>query len=174
MTGGEAPKVGEAQPPRHPADWSVEPATEADLDEVLVIEQASFTNPWSRQMFLWELQNVGVSYVFVLRTPEWRVAGFCTTWLVLDEIHVNNLAVRPESRGRGVGRVLLLEVFRHGRAQGARRATLEVRRSNETALKLYQGLGFEVVGTRRNYYTHPVEDALILWQGDLSSVEDRY
>jgi [ribosomal protein S18]-alanine N-acetyltransferase len=161
-----------AVPPREPdgvrdglpAGWSVETLEESDLDEVLTIEEASFTNPWTRQMFLWELQNAGVSYGFVLRTPEWRVAAFCTVWVVLDEIHINNIAVRPESRGGGVGRALLEFVLRLGSGLGARRATLEVRRSNVAALKLYEKLGFEVGGVRKNYYANPVEDALILWR----------
>lgn len=141
----------------------MEPLQESDLDEVLEVERASFSNPWSRQMFVWELQNAGVSYAYVLRTPEWSVAGFCTLWLVLDEVHINNVAVRPECRGQGAGRAMLLYVLRQGAAMGATKATLEVRRSNASALKLYHGLGFRVGGTRRNYYTSPVEDALVLW-----------
>ena len=172
MTTSHPRDEGHSTPFRLPDDWTVEPATEADLDDLLAIEQASFTNPWTRQMFVWEMENTGVSAVHVLRTPEWRVAAFCMTWLVLDEVHVNNLAVRPEFRGRGAGRAILMEVFRLGRAQGARRATLEVRKSNAVALALYASLGFEVMGTRRDYYTNPNEDALILWQGDLSSLED--
>lgn len=146
-----------------PAGWSVDSLEEADLDEVLEVERASFSNPWSRQMFVWEMQNAGVSYAYVLRTPEWRVAGFCTVWLVLDEVHINNIAIRPECRGQGAGRILLTVVLRTGAAHGATRATLEVRRSNTAALKLYEGMGFRIGGTRRSYYTSPVEDALILW-----------
>lgn len=157
----ERPPAGE--PPRLPAGWAVETLLEEDLDEVVEVERESFSNPWSRQMFLWEMQNAGVSYAYVLRTPEWRVAGFCTVWLVLDEVHINNLAVRPQLRGRGAGRALLIFVLRQAATLGARQATLEVRRSNAAALKLYGGLGFRVEGTRRNYYSSPVEDALILW-----------
>jgi len=156
-----------APPDGLPPGWSVETLSETDLDEVLAIEEASFSNPWSRQMFLWELQNVGVSYAYVLRTPEWRVAAFCTIWVVLDEVHINNVAVRPECRGQGVGLALLRFILRLGGRLGARRATLEVRRSNDAALKLYERLGFRVAGARRNYYSNPVEDALILWREDL-------
>jgi ribosomal-protein-alanine N-acetyltransferase len=146
-----------------PEDWAVDAMGLEDLDDILDIERLSFTNPWSRQMFEWELQNVGVSCGYVLRTPEWRVAAFCTVWLILDEVHINNLAVRPACRGRGVGRTVLAVVLRLAARQGARRATLEVRRSNADAIKLYTGLGFSVAGTRRNYYADPVEDALVLW-----------
>jgi ribosomal-protein-alanine N-acetyltransferase len=154
---------------RLPAGWSVVTLEESDLDEVLVIEEASFTNPWTRQMFQWEMQNAGVSYGYVLRTPEWPVAAFCTIWVVMDEIHINNVAVRPQCRGGGVGRVLLEFVLRLGAGLGARRATLEVRRSNKAALKLYDRMGFSVGGVRKNYYANPVEDALILWKEDLGT-----
>lgn len=147
--------------------WSVEPMTAADLDDVLEIEEASFTNPWTRPMFERELLNPGVSHLYVLRTGDWRVAAFCMDWIVADELHINNLAVRPECRGAGAGRALLTSIFGHAAALGARRATLEVRRSNAAALKLYEGLGFSVAGIRRGYYDNPVEDALILWRDEL-------
>jgi ribosomal-protein-alanine N-acetyltransferase len=150
-----------------PAGWSVDTLEERDLDDVLAIEEASFTSPWTRQMFQWELQNVGVSYGYVLRTSGWHVAAFCTIWVVVDEIHINNVAVRPQCRGGGAGRTLLEFVLRLGAGLGARRATLEVRRSNAAALKLYERLGFAVAGVRNNYYANPTEDALILWREDL-------
>jgi ribosomal-protein-alanine N-acetyltransferase len=92
-------------------------------------------------------------------------------WVVADELHINNLAVRPECRGAGVGRALLESVFRHAVALGARRATLEVRRSNAAAVKLYERLGFSVAAIRRDYYDHPVEDALVLWKDELVPAE---
>jgi ribosomal-protein-alanine N-acetyltransferase len=150
-----------------PSGWWVEPMTGLDLDEVLEIEEASFTNPWTRPMFEQELLNPGVSHLYVLRTGDWHVAAFCMGWIVADELHINNLAVRPECRGMGVGRLLLESVFGLAAALGARRATLEVRRSNAAALKLYERLGFSVAAIRKDYYDHPVEDALILWRDEL-------
>ena len=163
----EPPRVPERQPAWAgevlPAGWCVETLSEADLDEVLAIERASFSNPWSRDMFLWELQNSGVSYGYVLRGPEGSIAAFCTIWIVQDEVHINNVAVSPGHRGKGVGLSLLRFVLRMAAGLGARRATLEVRRSNAPALRLYERLGFRLAGVRRNYYSSPVEDALILW-----------
>jgi [ribosomal protein S18]-alanine N-acetyltransferase len=138
-------------------------AGEQDLDGVLEVEDESFTNPWTRDMYQWELQNRSVCHVFVVRTPQCEVAGFCAFWLVIDEIHINNVALRPAYRGQGLGTALLHHVMREARALGAKRATLEVRASNVGARRLYERLGFEVSATRRNYYTNPVEDALILW-----------
>jgi ribosomal-protein-alanine N-acetyltransferase len=139
---------------------------DADLDGVLAVEAESFTNPWTREMYAWELQNRSVCHVYVVRTPDCPVAGFCAFWLVFDEIHINNVAVRPQYRGRGMGTALMRHVLREAARLGARRATLEVRASNIDARRLYERLGFYVAATRRNYYTHPVEDALILWRDD--------
>jgi ribosomal-protein-alanine N-acetyltransferase len=94
------------------------------------------------------------------------VAGFCAFWLVFDEIHINNLALRPQYRGQGYGTALMHHVLTEAERLGARRATLEVRSGNAGALRLYERLGFYVAGTRRNYYSNPVEDALILWRDD--------
>ena len=137
-----------------------------DLDGVLAVEEESFTNPWTKEMYAWELQNRAVCHIFVVRTSDQPVAGFCAFWLVLDEIHINNVAIRPSLRGRGIGTGLMRRVFEEAKRLGARRATLEVRASNLSARRLYERLGFYVSGTRPNYYTNPVEDALILWRED--------
>ena len=142
---------------------------DADLDGVIEVERESFTNPWTRDMYAWELQNRAVCHVYVVRTDDCLVAGFCAFWLVFDEIHINNLAIRPRYRGRGIGMALMQRVIEEARALGAPRATLEVRASNTAALRLYERLGFYVAGTRRNYYTNPIEDALILWRDDRRS-----
>ncbi len=146
------------------SSFSIEPlGDDHDLDGVLEVEDESFTNPWTRDMYAWELQNRSVCHIYVVRTPEHRVAGFCAFWLVFDEIHINNVALRPSLRGQGIGTALMQRVFAEARALGAKRATLEVRASNEGARRLYERLGFHVSGSRRNYYSNPVEDALILW-----------
>lgn len=147
-----------------PIPFTIEPlGGDEDLQGVLAVEAESFTNPWTRDMYAWELQNPSVCHILVVRTPDDRVAGFCAFWLVFDEIHINNLAIRPHLRGRGLGDALMRHVLAHARTLGARRATLEVRASNAPALRLYDRLGFRTEGTRPHYYSHPIEDALILW-----------
>jgi ribosomal-protein-alanine N-acetyltransferase len=133
-----------------------------DLDEVLDVERASFHNPTTREWYESELQRPDVCYVFVIRTEQARVAGFCAFWRVADQIHINNLAIRPELRSRGLGRFLLEGVLEEAARLGAIHATLEVRRSNAAARRLYERAGFHVAGVRASYYTHPIEDALIL------------
>jgi [ribosomal protein S18]-alanine N-acetyltransferase len=134
----------------------------ADLDAVLEIDQASFSSPWTREMYHEELRN-DRSFIFVARRAECPVVGYCSFWVILDEIHVNNIATRPEWRRRGIGRDLVKHVLGEGWTRGCHAATLEVRRSNMAALRLYESVGFVEQGVRRRYYRDPDEDALVLW-----------
>jgi ribosomal-protein-alanine N-acetyltransferase len=152
--------------PRPPHYWIDPLEGDDDLSGVLEVEAESFTNPWTRDMYAWELQNRSVCHIYIVRTSDCRVVGFCAFWLVFDEIHINNVAIRPQFRGMGIGTALLTRALGAATALGARRATLEVRASNDAARRLYERLGFYVAATRRNYYSHPVEDALILWRDE--------
>ncbi len=148
--------------------WIVEPLTSrSEIDAVLSIEEASFTSPWTREMYLAEFENTGVSYFYLAKTPLGEVIGFCSFWRVLDELHINNLAVAPEHRRTQVASALLSKVLEDGAKWGAERATLEVRHSNEPAQRLYERFQFTVAGIRRGYYSNPVEDALVLWKEGL-------
>ena len=135
-----------------------------DLDAVAALEVASFTNPWTREMLARELTQSDVARVYVLRAPGHRVAAFCACWLIFDELHINTLAVEASLRRQGLARRLLAHVLEEAAAAGIQRATLEVRRSNEAALRLYERLGFTVAAVRPRYYSHPEEDALVLWR----------
>jgi len=148
--------------------WRIEPlASPQQIDEVLSIEQASFTNPWTREMYLADLENEDVSYCYLARDEDGHVVGFCSVWRVAEELHINNLAVKPEFRRRGAATALLKHALGEGARFGARRATLEVRRSNDAARLLYERFGFTVGGIRRGYYSKPIEDALVLWRESL-------
>ncbi len=144
--------------------WGIEPVTTvAGIDEILAIETASFTNPWTREMYLSELEQEGRSFLYLARDERGHAVGFCSLWRILDELHINNLAVAPGSRHLGVAKALLARALGDSLRLGVRRATLEVRRSNIAAQQLYRTFGFSVAGVRREYYSNPVEDALILW-----------
>ena len=144
-------------------DWTIERLTSPhEIDAILNVERASFTNPWTREMYLVELDHEERSFLYLARDVERRVVGFCSFWRILDELHINNLAVDPAMRRRGVATALLSGVLREGARLGARMATLEVRRSNTVAQLLYAHFGFSVAFVRRDYYTSPVEDALVL------------
>jgi ribosomal-protein-alanine N-acetyltransferase len=141
-----------------------DPGADADIDAVVALELESFTNPWSRETLVWELSNSDVTRVYLLRDTEDRAIAFCIAWVLFDELHINTLAVSPRHRRQGLATLLLGEVMADAARDGARRATLEVRESNTAALELYAGLGFRVTARRREYYTNPAEDALILWR----------
>jgi ribosomal-protein-alanine N-acetyltransferase len=160
--------------------WVIERLTSpAQIDDVVAIEHESFTNPWTRDMYVAELDNQGVSYCYLARNSSGtgnspgEVVGFCSFWHVADELHINNLAVLPRHRRGGVATALLMHAMCEGARLGATRATLEVRASNDPARLLYERLGFTVAGIRRAYYTKPVEDAIILWRDGLSDFPRR-
>lgn len=144
-----------------------------DLDAVVALEATSFTNPWSRELLARELDESAVSRLYVLRTPEQPVAAFCLCWLIVDELHINTIAVDPAQRRRGLASELMRHAIADAVREGARRATLEVRRSNAAAIALYEHLGFRTCAVRPAYYTQPDEDALILWRDDLSAAPER-
>ena len=97
------------------ATWTVDShASPADIDAILAIEEASFTNPWTRDMYLAEFENEGVSFFYLAKDASGLVVGFCSFWRVLDELHINNLAVAPAERGGGVATALLTQVLADG------------------------------------------------------------
>jgi ribosomal-protein-alanine N-acetyltransferase len=138
-----------------------------DLDGILAVDAASFSNPWTREMFVWEARHSDVARLFVYRSAEDVVVGYCAVWHIFDELHINNLAVLPAWRRRRIATELLRHKLESATAAGARRATLEVRASNTAARQLYERFGFRPAGVRKGYYTSPCEDAVILWS-DLS------
>ena len=151
-----------------------------DLDGILAVDAATFDRPWTRAMYEWEWTHSDVARFYVARIPgagsgagpgagSGAVVAYCAGWIVFDELHINNLAVRAAFRRRGIGSALLRHVLVEGVRLGARSAPLEVRRSNEIARQMYERLGFTASGVRRAYYTNPVEDALIMWRTNLNA-----
>jgi ribosomal-protein-alanine N-acetyltransferase len=131
-----------------------------DLPQVLVIEQASFSTPWRRNTFEGLLRRADADLIGA--TVEGALVGYAITWTILDQAELGNVAVTPEARRRGVGRLLVEAALRRVRRRGARECFLEVRESNEVARRLYEELGFAAIGRRRRYYASPVEDALVM------------
>jgi len=143
----------------------IEEMTIQDLEQVMAIERVSFPTPWSEKMFRKEL-NVSMSKNLVARieTEEGRdLAGYVNYWIFAGESHLNNIAVRRDYRRKGIASKLMAEMIRESRKEGARRGTLEVRRSNHAAIGLYEKFGYVVKGMRPNYYDDTKEDGLILW-----------
>jgi ribosomal-protein-alanine N-acetyltransferase len=144
------------------ASLSLDRMRPEDLDEVLAIERASFSMPWSRGAFLYEMQQNRVARCWVARDEAMRIVGYLCLWEVSDEIHVTNVAVRPDARRKGIARSLLGTVLEDARARRFKLVVLEVRPSNRQAVSLYESFGFRVVGRRRGYYYDTGEDALVM------------
>ncbi|MDA8346892.1 MAG: ribosomal protein S18-alanine N-acetyltransferase [Thermaerobacter sp.] len=135
-----------------------------DVEQVLVTERKSYATPWSRRAFVSELTENAYAHYLVAKAGQ-RVVGYCGMWFIVDEGHITNVAVHPDFRGRGVGRMLMQAAMDLARLSGGIRVTLEVRISNTIAQSLYESLGFHRVGVRRGYYTDNGEDAYIMVWG---------
>ncbi len=134
-----------------------------DLPTVREIEDLSFSNPWSENTFRGEIQNTSISFpLVVVARPAERIVGYIIFWHVREDVQINNIAFHPDYRGRGLGEALTRHVIETVRKAGATFVTLEVRPSNTPAVSLYKKLGFEILGTRKNYYTKPGEDAYMM------------
>ena len=145
---------------------SIERMNEHDLVEVCAIEEMSDLSAWGWDAYHAELQSPIDTVMLVARMEsavyEYDIAGFIVARVIAGELHVNNVAVRPEFRGRSIGSALLKTTLGLAQRRHATIAQLEVRAGNEAAQKLYQRCGFEVVGRRRDYYRAPTEDALLM------------
>ncbi|HXG54762.1 MAG TPA: ribosomal protein S18-alanine N-acetyltransferase [Vicinamibacterales bacterium] len=130
----------------------------SDVQAILALETHSFSNPWTPEALV-EMLASDVTRVYVARDGE-RIVAFCACWVIAGELHINTLAVDRGARRRGIARKLLKHILDE---TAVVRATLEVRRSNTAAQKLYEGLGFISTAVRQRYYSNPDEDALILW-----------
>jgi ribosomal-protein-alanine N-acetyltransferase len=149
-------------------EFQIVPATVAMLPEILQLEEACFSAPWTRKMF--EAELTGNPFArFLVATDQTgtdsaarTIVGYHCFWIVFDELRLMNLAVHESMRRRGIGRALATEAIVRGFAQAATRAVLEVRASNEAAQSLYRQLGFVPISTRRHYYLSPLEDAVLM------------
>ncbi len=136
------------------------------LHGVMDVERQSFPAPWSRDAYIFELLHNKVAYYFVAMVDD-TVVGYAGVWVLVDEAHVTNIAVLPKWRRQGIGEGLLTKLMTVAKAHGADKMTLEVRKSNWGARRLYEKLGFVALGCRRNYYAETREDAIIMWKYNL-------
>lgn len=145
------------------ASLTLIPMQIADLDEVMAIEQAVYSHPWSRGNFVDSLQ-LGYD-AWLARSPDGQLLGYFVQMPVVDEAHLLTIAVLAEAQGQGVARLLLDYMVQQARLMKLESILLEVRESNQRALSVYAAFGFVVIGRRKAYYQttqHEREDALIL------------
>lgn len=137
-----------------------------DIDRILQIEELSYgEHHWSKDSFIAELNNKISSYFCILLDNV--CVGYIGFWKIIDEAHVTNLSIHPEYRKRGLGQRLLLKMVEECYKEKIKYITLEVRESNEKAIKLYEKFGFKSLGIRKNYYQDNNESALIMWSENI-------
>jgi [ribosomal protein S18]-alanine N-acetyltransferase len=145
-----------------PQPFSIDPMRTADLDAVMEIERLSFKSPWSRQVFVEELAR-DFAHVDLVRDAEnGEVVAFANYWLVADELHILNVSTHPRARRAGHATRLLAHMIDFARREICRCLTLEVRRSNTAAQRLYRRFAFRAIGVRPRYYAEDQEDAIVM------------
>ncbi len=148
--------------------WTIEPATLESLTDILAIEEACFSTPWTRKMLEAELSGNPFAHFLMARQDRapgasvGPIVGYLCYWIVFEEVRLMNLAVIESMRHRGIAKSLVATALETGLAQSAHRAVLEVRASNRAAQALYEGFGFRQVAVRLKYYSNPMEDAVLM------------
>jgi ribosomal-protein-alanine N-acetyltransferase len=148
------------------AEITIRRMTDADLDRVRAIDQASFPTPWPANSFRHELEKNKAAHLWVaeesIDDAQNKIVGMIVVWLLVDEIHIATIAVDAAHRRQGIASQLIFTALSHLVDRGAIEATLEVRENNAAAQALYRGFGFRPVGRRRAYYHDSGEDAIIM------------
>lgn len=138
-----------------------------DLEQVVAIDQASFSLPWPPRSFQFELTDNPAARCWVVER-DGKIVAMLVSWLILDELHIATIATHPDFRKQGIGQTLLNHVLKSAREEGAARAFLEVRASNHAAIEMYKKFGFIEDGRRKEYYKDNHEDAILMTLNDLS------
>lgn len=133
-----------------------------DVDAVEKLEKQCFSLPWSKEAILESFSQQHA--VFVVAQLDERIVGYGGVYVLYDEAEITNIAVDSNYRKMGVGGALLSEIVNESVQKGAKTILLEVRESNIAAINLYEKHGFEKIGTRKNFYEKPLEDAVIMWK----------
>jgi len=142
-----------------------------DVPAVHAIDMLSFNLPWPERSFVFEVSENPAARTWVVDCDQ-RILGMLVLWLIVDEAHIATIATHPDFRRRGIGEKLLIEALKAVRAEGARRAFLEVRAGNQAAQAMYRKHGFDITGRRPNYYKDNGEEALLMTLESLNALED--
>ena len=129
---------------------SIEPLTQEYIQELYLLEKASFSEPWSEITFIKELENPQAHYLVAIKNG--ILVGYAGMWVILEEGHITNIAVAKDHRGCGIGKMLVGQLIKKAYQMDLVGLTLEVRESNIAAISLYESFGFVSVGERKNYY----------------------
>lgn len=138
----------------------VEVVTPEDIPQIHELEAAAFADPWSEKGLRESLEQKN-TILLTVKTDDW-IIGYLIVYHVLDECEIARIAVAKEHRRQGAATLLIRELERWCRGKGIRRILLDVRESNRSAIAFYRGQGFAEDGLRKNYYTGPVESAILM------------
>lgn len=144
-------------------DLTVRTAEERDIKPIAELDKLCFQDPWSEKSFHSEIME-NEAALYIVGEIDGGLVGYAGVWAIVDEGHITNVAVHPDYRKKGIGEILVAVMIESCEKEGIFRQTLEVRPSNEAALKLYGKFGFKAVGRRKGYYADNGEDALIMWR----------
>lgn len=146
-------------------EFKLVPMNKNHIHDILEISKLSFHTPWSKESFINELNNTFAHYV--VATVDNKPIGYGGMWIIIDEGHITNIAIHPNFRGQRVGTKILEEMINVCKSKNAQAMTLEVRKSNLVAQKLYSSFGFKEEGIRKQYYEDNKEDCIIMWNRDI-------
>ncbi len=142
--------------------WLVFPAQKADIEEIHSIEEECFPTPWSKDSFHAELSH-SYSHLWIAKSSKTdSIVGFICFWVLWDEMHILNVAVRKKFQGKGIGSLLLKKAIQYAIKKGLEWIGLEVRETNIKAIRLYEKFGFQKQGRRPRYYYDTGEDAILM------------
>lgn len=144
------------------ADITIRRMCKEDAEEVSILEKEAFAMPWSKEAF-WEMAQAP-NAIYMIAVYKDKIVGNCGVRNILGEGEITNVAVSQAYRGLGISKMMMLRLMTEGKRSGIEAFTLEVRKSNIPAIRLYESLGFEISGIRPRFYERPVEDALVMWK----------
>lgn len=139
----------------------IEPMIISDVEDVAALDERCFPTPWTESAYITEIYNQCACYL--VARLDGRIVGYAGAWLIMDEAHITTIGVDPECQGRGIGERLLVSLLGEAMRRGVERSTLEVRKFNHVAQRLYRKYGFQPVAVRKGYYTNNNEDGIVMW-----------
>ena len=142
--------------------WLIVPAQKADIDQIYAIETECFSTPWSKESFYEELKHPYSSLWVAKDKQTHTVLGFICFWVLWDEMHILNIAVKKAFQGKGIGSLLLEKALAYAHQRGVKWVSLEVRAFNQRAINFYHKFGFKKIGRRPRYYHDTGEDAILM------------
>lgn len=147
------------------SDLVIREAEVRDIDHIVKLDELCFSVPWSRESIAREIIDNHLAF-YIVAEIENTVVGYAGLWSIVDEGHITNVAVHPNFRKKGIGEALVKVILDNSIRNGLKSHTLEVRFSNEAAIRLYEKMGFKAAGLRKKYYEDNGEDAIIMWRNE--------